>query len=200
MEHDQEQILDFMRAYPFAMATGTDARGKVVATQLPLIPHVHEDGSIMLRGHLMKRTDHHEAFLFNPDILVMFTGPQAYISASWYTEPSIASTWNYMTVHARGRIQFMDEQGTIEAIRELTEHYEPQTSPAGFSRLSEGYIHQHVKAIAGFDIHIQQMEAVFKLSQNRDPQSFDNIITELHKRNIGQDKALADEMRRRRKK
>ncbi|HCY90660.1 MAG TPA: hypothetical protein DHV17_10420 [Chitinophagaceae bacterium] len=199
MEDDRDQILAFMQAYPFAMIMGTDAGGRVVATPLPLLVHVHDD-AIILRGHLMKRTDHHEAFLLNPDVLVVYNGPQAYISASWYTEPAIASTWNYMAVHARGRIQFMNDKGTIDAIRELTDQYEPLSSMAGFNQLSGAYVSQHVKAIVGFDIQINHPEAVFKLSQNCDQKSYDNIITELHKRNIGQDKALAEEMSRRRKK
>jgi transcriptional regulator len=60
------------------------------------------DGKLILHGHIMRKTDHHKAFHENPQALVVFTGPSSYVSATWYTNPHMGSTWNYMSVHLRG--------------------------------------------------------------------------------------------------
>jgi transcriptional regulator len=57
----------------------------------------------------MKGNDHHKAFLANPNVLVRFYGPHCYVSASWYTNPQQGSTWNYITVHAKGELNFLDD-------------------------------------------------------------------------------------------
>jgi len=80
-----------------------------VATQVPLFIDINEDGKILLSGHIMRKTDHHKAFEKNENVLVLFTGPHSYVSASWYTAPQTASTWNYMTVHVKGKISLLDE-------------------------------------------------------------------------------------------
>ena len=96
-ETDREQIIAFMKDYSFAMVTGI-GENYPVATQLPL--EIEEkDGRVFLKGHLMRKTDHHLAFEKNNNVLVLFTGPHCYVSAGWYNNPNTASTWNYMTVH-----------------------------------------------------------------------------------------------------
>ena len=56
----------------------------------------------------MKKQDHTNAFLKNPDALVVFSGAHTYVSASWYENKQIASTWNYQSVQASGMIHFQD--------------------------------------------------------------------------------------------
>jgi transcriptional regulator len=58
----------------------------------------------------MRKTDHHKAFHENPQALVVFTGPSSYVSATWYTNPHMGSTWNYMSVHLRGIFIGVGEQ------------------------------------------------------------------------------------------
>lgn len=80
-EADKEMIIAFMKENSFAMVTGISSEYPV-ATQIPL--EVEEkDGKLYLLGHMMKKTDHHLAFEKNPHVLVLFTGPHCYVSASW---------------------------------------------------------------------------------------------------------------------
>lgn len=90
-EKDSAKVLAFMQANPFALITGLGEQYPV-ATQIPLEIVVADDGKIVLSGHLMKNTDHHKAFVNNNQVLVIFTGPHCYVSASWYNNPQSAST------------------------------------------------------------------------------------------------------------
>ncbi len=182
-EYDETVVREFVDQHPFAMIVGCDHENKPVATQIPVFIIEHE-GKQMLRGHIMKNTDHHKAFLHNPNVLVVFTSPHVYVSATWYSNPQQASTWNYISVHAKGQVKFLDDAGLIEMLRKTTLYFEGQdeTSSTIYDNLSPEYTRPLMKAIVAFEIEIQEMENVFKLSQNRDAQSFHNIMVELKKK------------------
>lgn len=195
-EADTEKVIGFMKENSFAAIIG---QGEIhpAATHIPLEVEVSEDGRIFLSGHLMKKTDHHIAFTKNENVLVIFSGQHAHISASWYTNPVMGSTWNYMVVHAKGKISFKDEQGTYEAVKAITNKYESPESTSSFDKLPQEYVDQMVKAIAGFTIEVESFENTFKLSQNRDKDSQKNIIEQLRKRTDSNSLAIADEMEKR---
>lgn len=194
-EKDAHEVIDFMRAHSFAMVTGMGIDSPV-ATQLPL--EIEEiDGKIFLNGHLMRKTDHHLAFEKNNQVLVLFTGPHCYVSAAWYHNPSTASTWNYMTVHARGKISFMDDDGTYEAVKAVTNKYEGTETKAAFNNMPAEYVKPLIKAIVGFSIEVETIENVFKLSQNKTIEEQQNIIKQLIKRNEKDDLLIAEEMKKR---
>src|SRR5687768_11515397 len=90
-EHDSQLVLDFMRANPFVTLIGNDGTTPV-ATQIPVL-FKEEGDKLILRGHIMRKTDHHRAFERNPKALILFTGPHCYVSASWYAERHTGSTW-----------------------------------------------------------------------------------------------------------
>jgi transcriptional regulator len=194
-EQDDEKVIAFMKENAFALITGTGEKYPV-ATQIPL--HIKVvDGKIFLEGHMMRKTDHHLAFEKNSNVLVLFTGPHCFVSANWYTDPSIGSTWNYMTVHAKGKINFVDEAGTVQMVKALSDRYVGTESAASFDSLSKDYINHMVKAIVGFSIEVESLDNVFKLSQNRDEASQKNIISQLKKRGDSNSIAIAEEMERR---
>jgi transcriptional regulator len=138
------------------------------------------DGKLYLTGHIMKKTDHHLAFMKNPNALAVFTGPHTYVSASLYTDPQQASTWNYMSVHARGILTFSDEQELLDILKRTTSHFENNPdSPSLFDKLPPEYIEKLVHAIVAFKIEVTWIDHVFKLSQNRDEESYHAIINKL---------------------
>jgi len=156
-----------------------------------------ENGQLYLRGHIMKKTDHHLAFLENPNVLALFTGAHTYVSASWYSNPRQGSTWNYMTVHAKGQIRFLEEAALPVLLKDLTAHFENNHhSPSLFEKLPAEYVSQMSKAIVAFEIEVQEMDNVFKLSQNRDEQSFHAIVEKLEQQG-GDGHIIAGEMRKR---
>lgn len=194
-EQDQQKVIDFMKENTFAFITGM-GEDYPVATQIPLAIKI-KDGKIFLEGHMMKKTDHHLAFEKNNSVLVLFTGPHCFVNANWYTDPQMGSTWNYMTVHAKGKITFMDEEGTRNAVKAVSDKYAGTTSESAFDNLPKEYINHMVKAILGFTIEVETFENVFKLSQNRDVASQKNIIEQLKKRGDANSAAIALEMENR---
>jgi transcriptional regulator len=180
-ERNQQVIKEFIGKYPFAFLTGVDAENKPVATQVPVF--IEESGSRkILSGHIMKNTDHHKAFMQNNNVLVVFTGNHTYVSGSWYSNPHTASTWNYMSVHAKGIIKFLDDDALIDVLRKTTLHFEKQNrqSPTIYDNLPLEYTQKLIKAIAAFEIEVTGIDTVFKLSQDRDAKSYDNIIKRLN--------------------
>ena len=172
------------------------AEQKPVATQVPFL-FVEKEGALYLRGHIMKNTDHHIAFVQNNQALVIFTGPHAYISASWYENKQQVSTWNYMSVHARGELSFLQEEELLLMLDELTAYYEQNPdSPSLYKSMPTEYIMRLSKAIISFEIKVHSIEHVFKLSQNRDEKSYRHIIEALEKGNAGA-KDIALEMTKR---
>ena len=178
---DQQQVLDFMHQNPFIILTGCNADQKPVATHVPVLIKERE-GNLFLQGHIMRNTDHEKAFETNPNVLALFNGPHTYVSASWYTNPQEGSTWNYLTVHAKGLLSFQPEEFLRQLLGELTAHFENnEASPALYEHLPEEYVNKLSKAIVGFEIAVTDIDNVFKLSQNRDEKSYEQIISQLSK-------------------
>ncbi len=199
-EEDKQILLQFLNDYPFAFLTGSDATGKQVATQIPILVE-ERDGEWYLQGHIMRNTDHHKAFDENSQVLAVFTGPDSYVSASWYTDPQIGSTWNYMSIHIKGEINFLPEAGLISLMQKLTLKFENNNtdSPTIYDNLPDGFLNKMMPAIVAFEIKVEEMENVFKLSQNRDEQSYRNIIARLEGQG-GKSALVASEMKKRIKK
>lgn len=194
-EHDREMILDFMKEHSFAVVTGI-GNEYPVATQLPL-EIIEEDDQLFFTGHLMRKTDHHLAFEKNDHVLVIFHSPHAYIDANWYSDPAQGSTVNYMSVHAKGVISFLDEAATTSAVEKITDKYIGKGTPASFENISAEYINSMVKAIVGFRIEVTSLQNVFKLSQNRNAVDQASIVEQLINRKRPGDIFIAKKMKER---
>ena len=196
-EQDAETVLAFMSQHPFVFLSGVDPDNKPVATQVPVFIDKKEE-KLFLAGHIMRNTDHHKAFQLNPNVLAVFTGPHTYVSATWYDDPHQASTWNYMSVHAKGTIRFGDRDDLVAILKRLTLHYEKNNtaSTTVFDNLSSAYKEPLMKAIVAFEVEVTSIDNVFKLSQNRNEKSFQNIMAKLKEQ--GSDgQFIADEMKKR---
>ncbi|HZI53816.1 MAG TPA: FMN-binding negative transcriptional regulator [Chitinophagaceae bacterium] len=195
-EQDAATILKFIKENPFAFLCGCDAVNNPVATQVPVFIDEKED-KLFLSGHIMRNTDHHKAFVHNPNVLAVFTGAHTYVSASWYSDKQQASTWNYISVHAKGKLKFLEEQALLDVLKRTTNHFENNPhSGSNFEDLPRDYVQRLVNAIVAFEVDVYQIENVFKLSQNRDEKSYHNIIGKLEDKG-GDGKEIAAEMKRR---
>lgn len=196
-EKDKEVLLSFMEEHPFVFLTGSFLNGEQVATQIPVLIEVR-DGELIIRGHIMRNTDHHKALMENPNVLAVFTGPSCYVSASWYSNPQIGSTWNYMSVHVIGKVRFMSDDELVQFMRAFTLKFENGNTDSQtiYDNLPEEFLRKMMPAITGFEIHAEKLENVFKLSQNRDEKSYTNIISKLEEKG-GESALIAKEMRKR---
>lgn len=195
-EHDPEVVIDFMKQHPFAMVIGVDKFNHPAATQVPVLIK-ERNGDLFLQAHIMKQTDHHKAFEKNKNILVVFSGTHTYVSASLYESQQQASTWNYQAVHVKGELSFLDDTQLLLILEELTTHFENnETSPSLYKHLPSDYIDRLSKAIVAFEIKVTSIDHVFKLSQNRDAKSYQNIMNAFQKGNRDE-QYIANEMSKR---
>lgn len=196
-ENDKAVLLAFIRQHPFAFMAGCDEDCKPVATQIPVFMEERGD-AFFLSGHMMRNTDHHKAFAKNQAVLCVFTGPHAYVSATWYRNPHQASTWNYMSVHVKGNIAFLNEEKLLEVLKKTSLHFE-NNNPASatvYQNLPHDYTKALLNAIVAFEVEVLSIENVFKLSQNKDAESYENIIHQLQTKDAGA-RAIAEEMQQR---
>jgi transcriptional regulator len=177
--NNQQEVIDFMHANPFVTICGVDANGFPVAGQIPVLMK-QENDKLVITGHLMRKQDHTNAFELNNNVLVIFSAPSAFVSASWYSVKGVASTWNYQTVHAVGKMEMKGEDHLYDLLSELTAHFEKDSNaPTQVKNLDPDYMQQNMKAIVSFEIEVMELKHVFKLSQNRDDVSHENIKKEL---------------------
>jgi len=164
---DKKQIFSFMQAHPFALLAGVDDAGLPVATQAPIFTEGNAQ-EFTLYGHISKHTDHYAAFEKNRNVLVVFSHPGSYISASWYPNAQVASTWNYIAVQVHGELQITGKQKLREILEKTTMHFEKNKQSAALvSNMSEDYLDASLNEIAGFSIVVKEVKALFKLSQNK---------------------------------
>jgi transcriptional regulator len=196
-EGDEQVVLDFIHKHPFAFIAGCDESNKPVATQIPVFIEERE-GKLYLSGHIMKQTDHHKTFEKNANVLCVFTGHNTYVSATWYPNPHQVSTWNYMSVHVRGQLKFLDEEALVGVLKKTSLHFENGNTHSAtvYDNLPDDYRTRLLKAIVAFEVEVESIENVFKLSQNKDRESYHHIIDKL-KQQDGDGKVIAAEMEKR---
>jgi transcriptional regulator len=180
-EQDKDKVIDFMHNHPFITLIGCDSDKRIEATQIPVLVE-EKDERLFILGHIAKKSDHHKAFEENPNVLALFTGAHTYVSGNWYSgNPHQASTWNYISIHARGKIKFLDDSALVELLKRLSLHFENNNASSStvYDNLPVEYREKLVKAIIAFEIEITELDNVYKLSQNRDEKSYDNIVKQL---------------------
>jgi transcriptional regulator len=193
---ENEDVIAFMQAHPFITLCSVNAVGQPIATHIPVLIE-WRNGVCILSGHVQRKTDHHVAMKHSQQVLGIFAGPHAYISASWYTPQNTVSTWNYTAVHAKGVLHWKEEQWLRDFLSKLTLHFERDPhSPALMKHMDEQYLHQLMSAIEGFEIEVTSLEHVFKLSQNKAVDTQQNIAQNLSLQNDANSKATADLMKK----
>jgi transcriptional regulator len=193
---EQADILAFMRSNSFCTVCGTGADGFPVATHVPVMMDLR-DNQLFLQAHIMRKQAHTNAFEQNNQVLAIFHGPHAYISAKHYEPQNTASTWNYSAVHASGIIRFLGDSELYSMLKNLTAKYEQDAeSPSLMHHMSEEYIQSNMKAIVAFEIKVTHLQHIFKWSQNKPSHIQENIIQSLAK-GTPEEQLAAEEMKMR---
>jgi transcriptional regulator len=162
---DRATLLEAMRAYSFAIITGSEPGAPPQATHLPLVVKDEAEHGV-IEGHFARANKHWQA-LAGHEALVIFHGPHSYVSPALYEESLSVPTWNYIAVHTYGTLALVEDDAGKEALlNDLITMHDPayleqwQSQPAGYRRTMLGNI-------MGFRIPIARIEGKFKLSQNR---------------------------------
>lgn len=192
---DVDEVIEFMRDNAFGIVVSTD-KNRPTATHLPLQVY-KRDEQYFITGHFAYGNEQWKTLENSvEEILVIFEGPHAYISSSWYNHENV-STWNYQAVHVYGRARILSEDELIEDLKALTEKYEHgRDNPVLWENMSEK-TRQQFKGVVGFEIEISEVQAAYKLSQNRDSEDYDNIIHKLEAESDAGARRVADVMKKR---
>lgn len=192
---NQDDIQNFIHQNGFGVLVNqTD--GKLWATHIPLLLE-EKKGKQILVGHVSRENPQAESFKTNDDVLAIFSGAHTYISSSWYDHENVP-TWNYLAVHAYGKLKIHSLDESVEALKRLVDKYEAKSeNPLRIEDLSKKTMLQ-ARGIVSFEIEITAIEAKKKLSQNRDDKNYQTIISELEKTNDNQAIAIAKEMKKNR--
>ena len=190
---DRTELLAFMRANNFPiLVTGTG--GVLHASHLPITAH-EEGAQIVIDMHMAKNNPQWKEFL-DDEVMVLFSGPHAYVSPRWYADQERVPTWNYAAVHAYGAVNIISDRKEKHASqRRLTESLDPQWLPK-FDALRQAYVDQMLDGIVNFSIPVSRLETRWKLSQNRGRREMELIAAELEKSADAGERALAALTRR----
>ena len=182
-EADVGKLHAAIEAYSFATLV-SQHDGELTASHLPLLLK-REGGTGQLGtlvGHMAKANSQWEQAA-GQKVLAIFAGPHAYISPSWYEDEKTVPTWNYVTVHAYGRLELVkDSQEKLDILRQTVNVYErnmpiPWTVPE-----SSEYLTRLVDQIVAFQIPLGRLEGKWKLNQNHPLARRQRVIAALRSR------------------
>jgi transcriptional regulator len=163
---DRETINKFVSDIGFAALITPGADG-VKVSHLPLL-YAPSPGDGLISGHMAKANDHWKAFDGEQESVVIYQGPNAYVSPEWYESKPAVPTWNYTVVHLRGAVTAIHDPEWLTAhVDELVDFHEAGVGPG---TKDPDYVEARVKmlgGIVGFEMPVGSIEAKFKLSQNR---------------------------------
>ncbi|MGS0996872.1 FMN-binding negative transcriptional regulator [Rhodanobacter sp. UC4451_H18] len=194
VESRVESLHGLIRAYPFATLVTRAADG-LTANHLPF-----ERVGEVLHGHVARGNE--LARLDGAEVLLVFQGPDGYISPNWYPSKHETGrevpTWNYAVVHVHGRLRVIDDAAWLRRLLEtLTDHHEAgQPQPWKISDAPDDHIETSLRAIVGLEVSIDRIEGKFKLSQNHPARNRAGVIAGLRERDGDGDAELAAWMSR----
>jgi transcriptional regulator len=183
----------FIRHHSFATII-TTTPDVPLASHVPIIllPDRGQFGA--LQFHLARQNPQWNLLAQATDVLVIFHGPHAYISPTWYKSAVAVPTWNYLAVHAYGRPRMLDDAQLSEHLRLLVSSYEP---PGGWSteRMPAEVLEKMKRNIVGFEMEIERLEGKWKLNQNRPREDVQGAIEGLLATGDAESKKVAELMK-----
>lgn len=204
VERDLPTLHAFIDAHPLAILV-THAGDGLVATHVPVLLDRAAGPNGTLAFHLARANAHARSLIEAPmESLVIFSGPDAYISPEWYATKRetgrVVPTWNYVAVHAYGTPRTFQDAADLRAhLDALTARHEgPRPQPWQVGDAPADYIAQQMKAIVGVRFAIERLEGKWKMSQNRPAADIDGVIRGLGASPAPRDREVADIVRDRR--
>ncbi|MGF1475818.1 MAG: FMN-binding negative transcriptional regulator [Geminicoccaceae bacterium] len=186
-----------MRDIGAAAVVGNGPDG-LFATHVPveILPEPAPYGRV--RCHFAKPNPHGKAIDADQDLLVIFQGPQGYVTPSWYPSKKatgkVVPTWNYVAIHAYGRAQTFDDAPTLRRhLASLTERFESDyPEPWTLEMAPDSYITRMCKGIVGVEITITRLQGKWKMSQNKTDPDRLGVVHGLRDQGDGISQTLAD--------
>ena len=179
---------DLMRAFPLATVV-TDSSKGMNANHIPMFLMDAPQPYGSLRGHVARLNPVLEDISAKKEALVIFHGPNAYISPSWYATKQehgkVVPTWNYAVVHAYGQLQVVDDESfLIEQLEALTNAHEAGfDAPWAVADAPAEFTEKLMQSIVGVEMTITRLIGKWKVSQNQPEQNQNSLVEGLTAKN-----------------
>lgn len=183
-EHRPEVMFDFIEAHPLGVLVTSSSEG-LFATHLPLLLDRSRGERGALEGHVARANPQHAFPDDGREALVIFSGPDAYISPSFYPSKArdgkVVPTWNYVAVHAYGRVRYTSDPVFLRHhVGRLTAQNEAgRAAPWSVEDAPAEYVDRMLGAIVGVQVEITRLEGKWKMSQNRPAEDIDGVVAGL---------------------
>jgi transcriptional regulator len=195
-QDDKSVAHDLIRSNVFATLL-TELSGRPEATHVPVILDEQRGAFGSLRFHLARANPTSRVLADGPEILMVFVGPNTYISPDWYASDNAVPTWNYAAVHAYGTPRIMDDAALRCLLDDLSASREnrlPKT-PWTTDKMPPDLVDKMCKAIVGFDLPITELQSKWKFNQNRASEDRAGVIAALDELGDDTNAAVAETMR-----
>ena len=188
-----EQVETFIKENGFAILMSVH-KERPIATHIPLVLEKRNDKSYLV-GHISKGNQQWKSLAKQETVLAVFSNPHSYVSSSWYGHENVP-TWNYIAVHVYGKARLIVGEELFLSLKKLTDKYEANSeNPVRVESLSKEIIKTGMRGIVGFEIEVKDIEANFKLSQNRNTEDYQNVIKMLENSTDVRSKEIAQAMK-----
>lgn len=189
-----EEVKNFINENSFGILI-SQSNNRLSGTHIPMILDTDKNGNDILIGHISKANPQLNNLKDDDEVLAIFNGPNTYISSSWYQNENVP-TWNYIAVHIYGKVKRIKGKELFYALNRMIGKFEQVSkNPIELDKMSDNTLKQ-INGIIGFYILINDIQAAYKLSQNRDEKDFQNIIQELNNIENPNSVAVANEMKK----
>jgi transcriptional regulator len=195
-EEDRSKILEFIRENEFAILVCHDGQ-RPVASHL-LVEVIEEGERLLINSHMSKANPLWKTFESNTEVLLIFHGPHTYISPTWYNHVNVP-TWNYQAVHVYGTPRLVTKyQEAYQLLKRLIDRHE-RSGHYKMETLSQDFVEKEIRGVMAFQVEVTQIEANYKLSQNRNDEDYWNIVSQLENRADELSHGVAEAMKLQRK-
>jgi transcriptional regulator len=196
-EHRTEVLHELIRAAPFATLVVPTAQG-LEANHLPLL--LRAEGGATLVGHVARANP---VWQREPtgEALAVFGGAHGYVSPSGYPSKAehgkVVPTWNYVVVHAHGRLRWIEDDAWLATLLEdlTVAHEADRPEPWHVSDAPADFVARTRKGVVGLELVVTRLEGKFKLSQNRALADREGVVALLERQADPASLALAQAMR-----
>lgn len=172
---DPSDLVRLVADYPLAWIVSSGAAG-FAATPLPLVGETNEAGEIVsLMGHFSGRNPHVDVLRATPRALILFSGPQGYISPEPVTKPQWAPTWNYAVARFEVDIELLPQENPVALNKLVTQMERSRRVPWTVERMGERY-GRVIGKIMAFRARVRSVAATFKLGQEETPETYAEVV------------------------
>lgn len=191
IKDDSDFLYSFIQQYPFA--TFVLSGESLMATHIPVLIDGDRE-RWRLYSHIANHNEQRKLLEDGAEALIIFHGPQAYISSSWYRDKDI-STWDYTAVHVNARLKLQSREELENSLESLVAHFEKeQETPLYYKDIPKPMLEEHLPLITGFWLEPFKVEGIAKLHQSYPEHDIESVSRKLKNSENSEDRKLGEEI------